>query len=118
MEHAYAYIQPSGIEVLSPVILSAMGIGPLVICSYIVENMYTDHNTALTFRKGDVSSLIETLSFSLGNHGKMMELAKLAKKRAQSTFSWESVVDQHVDLFGIKVDEPRTRAVTPVSSQT
>ena len=44
MQNAYAYVQPSDIEGLSPVILSVMGFGTPLICSNIKENLYLVKN--------------------------------------------------------------------------
>jgi len=99
MKHAYAYVQPSDVEGLSPVILSVMGLGTPVICSDIEENLYVVDNTALTFKKGNIPSLEESLNFSLNNYDKMKKSAIAAKKRAVETFTWKAVVDQHITLF-------------------
>ena len=61
MQNAYAYVQPSDIEGLSPVILSVMGLGTPLICSNIKENLYLVKNDALTFEKSNVDALRSVL---------------------------------------------------------
>ena len=49
MKNAFAYIQPSIIEGLSPVILTVMGLGTPLICSDIRENKFITENNATHF---------------------------------------------------------------------
>ena len=106
MKNAYAYIQPSDIEGLSPVILENMGLLTPVICSDIRENMYVVDDTALTFKKGNVDDLRNVLRYALDNPQVLKSNAMRAKKRADDKFSWEVVTDQHIDLFlGKKSDD-------------
>jgi glycosyltransferase involved in cell wall biosynthesis len=99
MENAYCYIQPSDVEGLSPVVLSIMSLGVPLIVSDIAENRYAVADTAITFTKGDIDSLCTKIIFAVGNPDRMMELAERAKTRALAEFSWETVTDQHVEIF-------------------
>lgn len=99
MKNAHAYIQPSDIEGLSPVILTIMGIGTPLICSDIKENIYAVQDTALAFAKSDVGSLKEKIEYSLAHPAEIKKLAERAKERALTHFSWEKVTDQHLNLF-------------------
>lgn len=99
MKNAYAYIQPSDIEGLSPVILTVMGISTPLICSDIKENIYAVENTALTFKQSNIDSLKETIEYSLLHPTEIQTLAGRAKQRALTHFSWEKVTDQHLELF-------------------
>ena len=65
MRNAYAYIQPSDIEGLSPVMLSVMGLGTPLICSDIKENKYIVHEDALMFEKSNIESLLEDIELCL-----------------------------------------------------
>lgn len=99
MRNAYAYVQPSDIEGLSPVILENMGLGTAVICSDIEENLYVVADTALTFRQGDVEDLRRVLARALAEPERLREKAARARERALREFSWEAVVDGHVQSF-------------------
>ncbi|OGC95590.1 MAG: hypothetical protein A2W25_01000 [candidate division Zixibacteria bacterium RBG_16_53_22] len=99
MRYAYAYIQPSDVEGLSPVILENMGLGTPVICSDIKENLYVVQDTALTFRQGDTEHLQETIEQALANPEVLAEKAQRAKQRADTQFSWDAVTQQHIALF-------------------
>jgi len=101
MKNAYAYIQPSDIEGLSPVILENMGLKTSVICSDIRENIYVVGDTALTFKKSDINDLVKVLRFSLENSDVLANNAIMGKERADRLFSWKAVVDQHIELFHI-----------------
>ena len=99
IKNAYAYIQPSDVEGLSPVILSVMSLKTPVICSDIKENLYILEDTALTFKKSDVSDLYDKINFSLNNPKALKKNAEKAKERVDKAFNWNSVVNQYIDLF-------------------
>jgi glycosyltransferase involved in cell wall biosynthesis len=99
MQHAYAYVQPSDIEGLSPVMLSIMGLGTPLICSDIKENKYIVHDDALIFRKSDNDSLSAALEYSLKNRSHHLQLAEAAKTRILRDYSWETITDQYIELF-------------------
>jgi glycosyltransferase involved in cell wall biosynthesis len=99
MLNAYCYIQPSDIEGLSPVVLTVMGLGVPLIVSDIDENQYAVQDTALMFKKTNIQSLTEQINYAEDNYGHLLELAVKAKNRALKEFNWESVTDQHVDIF-------------------
>ena len=102
MKNAYAYIQPSDVEGLSPVILENMGLMTPVICSDIKENLYVVDDSALTFQQGDIEDLKCTLQYAL-SHPEILKINALrAKARADQLFSWESVANQHIELFRTK----------------
>jgi glycosyltransferase involved in cell wall biosynthesis len=99
MKHAYAYVQPSDIEGLSPVMLSVMGLGTPIICSDIRENLFIVHEDALLFGKSDVESLRKTLEYALENRDKHLQMAVQAKKRILRDYSWETITDQYLEIF-------------------
>lgn len=99
MKNAYAYIQPSDIEGLSPVILQNMFLQTPIICSDIKENMFIVNNTALAFNNGSVKDLISVINYSLLNPKKLKEISIKAKYIADELFSWESVTNKHVEIF-------------------
>jgi len=101
IKNAYAYIQPSDIEGLSPVILQSMWLGTPIICSDIKENIYAVGNEALFFRKGDITSLYDQISFSLKNPLVIKSISLQAQKRASSMFSWNRVCNDHERIFNI-----------------
>jgi glycosyltransferase involved in cell wall biosynthesis len=99
MKNAYAYIQPSDVEGLSPVILENMGLNTPIICSDIKENLYVVDDTALTFRQGDINDARHAIEAALADPGQLKENAKRAHKRASENFSWNAVTTQHIELF-------------------
>ncbi|HTE01154.1 MAG TPA: glycosyltransferase family 4 protein [Mucilaginibacter sp.] len=99
MKYSYCYIQPSDIEGLSPVILSVMGLGVPIIVSDIEENQYAVQDTAIMFKRTDIDSLTEQITFAENNYPKMKELAARAQSRALSTFNWDKVADDHIEIF-------------------
>lgn len=99
MSSAYAYIQPSDVEGLSPVILENMGLGTPIICSDIKENLYVVEDTAMTFRQGDTENLLQTLELAESKPDKLRENAQSAKRRADKNFSWDAITTQHIEIF-------------------
>ena len=99
MKHAYAYIQPSDVEGLSPVVLENMGLGTPVICSDIEENRYVVDDTAVLFRKGDVGDLRRQLEFALASPQRLRENGERGQRRAREQFSWTRVTEAHEIVF-------------------
>ncbi len=99
IKNAYAYVQPSLIEGLSPVILTVMGLGTPLICSDIKENTFITNENALTFKSGDADSLRAILAFSLENPELIKHKASLGTIDIKSRFNWEAITDSYIKLF-------------------
>lgn len=99
MKNAYAYIQPSDVEGLSPVILENMGLGTPIVCSDIRENRFVVGDTAVTFRQGDPDDLRARLEWALANPEALADKGREGKARADTMFSWEVVADAHERIF-------------------
>jgi glycosyltransferase involved in cell wall biosynthesis len=99
MRQAYAYIQPSDLEGLSPAVLENMGLGTPVICSDIRENLFVVGDTAITFRRSDVEALAAAIRYAIANGAQLDQNAASAAKRSAEMFSWESVATQHEAVF-------------------
>jgi glycosyltransferase involved in cell wall biosynthesis len=99
MKHAYAYIQPSDVEGLSPVILENMGLRTPIICSDIQENRYVVGEAGKLFRKSDSDDLLRVLQWSLEHPTELAVMGEEGYRRASSRFSWDSVAREHVRVF-------------------
>lgn len=99
MRNAYAYVQPSAIEGLSPVILEATYLGAPVICADIPQNSFGLGEHGIYFRSEDENDLHQKLRFALDEPEKVKEIAAAANERVVREFSWDKVVDQHVEIF-------------------
>ena len=99
MSNAYCYIQPSDVEGLSPVVLTVMGLNVPMIVSDIEENEYAVLNTARKFKKGNIDSLTDEINFCEDNYPVMLSLAQRAYERASRVFNWETVADEHIEVF-------------------
>jgi glycosyltransferase involved in cell wall biosynthesis len=115
MKHAYAYIQPSDVEGLSPVILENMGLRTPVICSDIQENRYVVGESGRLFRKGDTDDLLRTLQWSLEHPAELAAMGEEGYRRASSLFSWDSVTREHLRIFQGKVSTSRPVPGTPTA---
>lgn len=107
MRNAYAYVQPSDVEGLSPVVLENMGLGTPIVCSDIRENLFVVGDTAITFGKGDVADLTAKLNYALSHPGELERNATAARERAASHFSWAAVALQHGEIFAAKLLDAR-----------
>jgi len=99
IKNAYAYIQPSDVEGLSPVILTAMGLQTPLICSNIQENLFIVRDMALTFKKGNVEDLKRKIHFSLENPDMLLANAKRGKTHIEKEFSWDKSIDGRIKLL-------------------
>lgn len=99
MRNAYAYIQPSDVEGLSPVILENMGLGTPVICSDIKENQFVVGEHAVLFAKGSIPDCRAKIESALANPERLRTNAKNARARAEALFSWDAVTSAHAAVF-------------------
>jgi glycosyltransferase involved in cell wall biosynthesis len=99
MQNCYAYVQPSDVEGLSPVILESSFLGAPVICSDIEQNTYILGDTGIYFERGNTDHLQQVLESALHDPQGLREQAGSQRERIAARFSWDSVVDEHVRLF-------------------
>lgn len=115
MRNAYAYVQPSAIEGLSPVILEAAYLGTPIICSDIPQNKYGMGEHAIYFTNGSINDLAAKLRWALDEPEALRTKGAAGATHVSRTFNWDSVVDQHLALF--LADAFDTRTVALHSSQ-
>ncbi len=99
MRNCFAYVQPSDVEGLSPVILESSFLGAPVICSDIEQNQYILGDTGLYFRQGDIDDLQRELITAAADPERLKEYSAAQRERIVERFSWDSVVDSHVRIF-------------------
>ena len=99
ISNAYCYIQPSDVEGLSPIVLTVMGLNVPMIVSDIDENKYVVADTVRMFKKGSITSLTEQINYCEQNYPAMQSIAQKGQQRALSEFTWEKVVDEHIEVF-------------------
>ncbi|MEG3174059.1 glycosyltransferase family 4 protein [Sphingomonas sp. ZB1N12] len=99
MRHCYAYVQPSDVEGLSPVILESSFLGAPVICSDIEQNKYILGDTGIYFRQGDVDHLNQVLREAIADPAWLRERGAAQRARIAERFSWDKVVANHVEIF-------------------
>ena len=99
IKNAYAYIQPSLIEGLSPVILTVMGLGTPLICSNIKENLFITKENAITFKSGNIHSLQTAIEYSLNNNDAIITKAQFGKSDVSTRFNWDKITDQYIEIF-------------------
>lgn len=107
MKNARAYVQPSDVEGLSPVILESAYLGAPVICSDIPQNRYVIREHALFFRAGDPGDLMERLSEALADPARLAARAEEARRHVSATYSWDQVTRDHLALFRSSAPTPK-----------
>ena len=99
IKNAYAYIQPSLIEGLSPVILTVMGLGTPLICSDIKENLYITKENAVHFVSGDSQSLMNKIEYALDNEQSLKNNALSGRIDISDRFNWDKITDSFIEIF-------------------
>ena len=99
MMNAYAYVQPSLIEGLSPVILTVMGLGTPLICSDIIENKFICGDNATTFASGDSKDLADKLTYAVKNVEALTVKSNLGQIDIKKRFNWDTITDEYIELF-------------------
>jgi glycosyltransferase involved in cell wall biosynthesis len=99
IKNAYAYVQPSLIEGLSPVILTVMGLGTPLICSDIKENLFITRENASVFESGNADSLKIVMENSMKEHENIIKMSENGKKDVISRFNWDQIAVDYIETF-------------------
>lgn len=98
--NAYAYVLPSDVEGMPMSLLEAMAYGRCCVTSDIPECADVIAGTGVTFLKGDATSLRSVLAALLADPARAAELGEKAHRCAESSFSWDAVVCQTLEVYG------------------
>lgn len=99
MRNCFAYVQPSDLEGLSPVILESAFLGAPIICSDIEMNRYALEEHGIYFRQSDVDDLLRQMERALAEPDWLATQGKAQQAHVTDTYSWDRVVDSHVEVF-------------------
>lgn len=99
MRNCYAYVQPSDLEGLSPVILESSYLGAPVICSDIEANRYILREQGIYFAKSNPEDLSAKLSAALNDPAWLRQRGVAQAQYVKANFSWDRIVDQHLEIF-------------------
>jgi glycosyltransferase involved in cell wall biosynthesis len=99
MRNCYAYVQPSDLEGLSPVILESAYLGAPIICSDIEMNEYALRETGVYFKKGDAEDLLRQLTRAVADPDWLRSAGLRQKEHITNTYSWDRVVDDYLSVF-------------------
>jgi len=116
MKNARAYVQPSDVEGLSPVILESAYLGAPVICSDIIQNTYAMREHALYFKAGSADDLHRRLSEAMTDAA-LLAAAAAGQAHVRATFSWDSVAQDHLDIFhGVRAPHEGEQDAAPAAA--
>lgn len=99
MRNCFAYVQPSDLEGLSPVILESAFLGAPIICSDIEMNRYALVDTGIYFRQSSTSDLRAQLRRALDEPDWLKSHGRAQRAHVTDTYSWDQVVDAHIRVF-------------------
>lgn len=97
--NAALFVQPSELEGLSIGLLEAMSYGLPCLASDIPANREVIGDAGLLFHNKDVNDLERVLRWSIGHEEADREYGAKARRRVQTLFSWNHVVDELEDLY-------------------
>ncbi len=93
------FVFPSEVEAMSMMLLEAIGVGAVVVCSDIPENIeVVGTEYALLFRSGDPGSLRATLERAL-SAPRADPIARVLTDRVDSAFRWDRIVPRYEHLY-------------------
>lgn len=97
--HAYMFVQPSESEGMSLSLLEAMGYGLAPLVSDIKENLEVANPGGFAFRSKSVTDLRDKLAYILSRPDEIEKMGKLAQKKIEQHFSWDSIVKKTIDAY-------------------
>lgn len=98
--NAYCYVLPSDVEGMPMSLLEAMAYGCCCVTSDIPECADVIADTGLTFPAGSEEGLRGVLASLLVDPNEAKALGIDAKRRAESSFGWDSVVRWTLETYG------------------
>ncbi|MDP6669296.1 MAG: glycosyltransferase family 4 protein [Candidatus Krumholzibacteria bacterium] len=98
-DNCFLYCQPSEIEGLSIALLEAMSYGCCVLSSDIPENLELVQGVGFRFRNKDVEDLTLKLGALLERPEKVGAAGMVARRRALSEYSWDTVASATQSLY-------------------
>jgi glycosyltransferase involved in cell wall biosynthesis len=99
MRNCFAYVQPSDLEGLSPVILESSFLGAPIICSDIEMNRYALEEHGIYFKQSDTDDLFLQMERALADPEWLADRGRAQQRHVTDAYSWDRVVDSHVDVF-------------------
>lgn len=112
--HARVFAQPSELEGLSIGLLEAMSYGLPCVASDIPANQEVVGDAGLLFRSQDIDDLTANLAAVLRDRNIAPLLGEAARRRVDTLFSWEPVVDDLEDLYARVVAMHAEKRAAPI----
>jgi len=98
--HAYAYVQPSGVEGTRPAVLDQLGFGNCVLVRDTSVNLEVIADCGFSFDRNDVPGGIAAGIQYLEDHPEEVARMRIrARRRIDGFYNWEWVTEFYEDLF-------------------
>jgi len=98
--NAYLYVLPSDLEGMPMSLLEAMSYGLCCVTSDITECAEVLAGNGRTFPRGSADSLRRVLSNLIDNADSISRLSQHARAHVQSSYSWDTAVENTIKLYG------------------
>ena len=99
MANALCYVHATEVGGSHPALIEAMGLASLIVANATPENAEVLQDTGILYSRNDVSDLAARLQRVNDCPEEFAHLRGLARQRASSEYSWNSVVDRYERLF-------------------
>jgi glycosyltransferase involved in cell wall biosynthesis len=99
MANAYIYAHPFRSDGTSPSLLQALALGNCVVANSVPETMAALQDGGLLFDRDCPDSLAEKLQYLVNNPEEAALLRSKAYAFATSTYNWDTIEQQYVDIF-------------------
>jgi len=116
--NAHIFVETSGVGGTHPALVEAMAFGSCVIANNTSENLETTGDAGLAYAgqlgATDLQPLLVRL---LADPGLVTKYALLARQRAESIYTWESVTDAYESLFYHLLNQPLPNRLSPIQPE-
>jgi len=99
LAHALCYVHATEVGGTHPALIEAMGLGNLIVANDTPENAEVLGGTGILYSRNDALDLAARLQRVNDDPDTFAHLRGLARQRAGSEYSWNSVVDRYERLF-------------------
>jgi len=116
--NAHIFVETSGVGGTHPALVEAMAFGNCVITNNTPENLETIGDAGLAYTgKLGATDLQPLLGRLLSDPDLVAKYALLARRRAETIYTWESVTDAYESLFYHLLNQPLPNRLNPIQPE-
>lgn len=103
--NAALYVQATEVGGTHPALVESMGRGAAILANDVPEHREVLGTAGAYYRKNDVADLAAGLNELAHSAEKRARLAAAARQRGLTTYGWEAITDEYVNLFRTALSE-------------